>query len=255
MRTRSVLSLVLVIALMGVASAEPIGVSLARRSSDAYISSEETAGLVPQANWNVLFADGVGAGDFWTLEDAAGDTAGTLTTKENPEERENPVYLDNIDDSNARMLQQFWRADVDIDIDLDSALPADGGRLILYVHGNYSSTEDIHIDWGADGTEDVLLDDVSQFPSDKSSNNPDGDPVGTFYEFDPVVAFSTGLFYHEVAIPGGVQSINLQISDFQGGDTSRGALNSIQIVPIPEPATMAMLGIGGLAALLRRRKA
>jgi hypothetical protein len=43
----------------------------------------------------------------------------------------------------------------------------------------------------------------------------------------------------------------LGISDFSAGFTG---LSNITMTPIPEPATVALLGIGGMAALIRRKK-
>ena len=61
-----------------------------------------------------------------------------------------------------------------------------------------------------------------------------------------------GWIVWESATPSGN---SLTIDFMTGGGDSRASINAMEISVVPEPATMAMLGIGGLAALLRRRKA
>ncbi|MFP4140741.1 MAG: PEP-CTERM sorting domain-containing protein [Phycisphaerae bacterium] len=76
------------------------------------------------------------------------------------------------------------------------------------------------------------------------------------------VAWSTNVLGEEYGIEGWIvwesatpSGTSLTIDVMTDSGDSRASINAMEISVVPEPATMAMLGIGGLAALLRRRKA
>lgn len=48
-------------------------------------------------------------------------------------------------------------------------------------------------------------------------------------------------------------ALNIAVAGTEGDSIDRGFLNSIQVVPVPEPSALAMLGLAGLPMLRRRR--
>ena len=62
--------------------------------------------------------------------------------------------------------------------------------------------------------------------------------------------FSAPMTWSDTA---GAYQLTFQVGNMTGG-SSVGALNGLHIALVPEPATMAMLAMGGVAALIRRRR-
>ena len=56
------------------------------------------------------------------------------------------------------------------------------------------------------------------------------------------------------ALPGGVHSINIFYDDRQTSFDAMDLTSSVPLSPIPEPTTLALLGIGGVAFFARRRR-
>lgn len=50
------------------------------------------------------------------------------------------------------------------------------------------------------------------------------------------------------------QALNIGVSGTENGSIDRGFLNSIQIVAVPEPASLALIGMGGLMIMPVRRR-
>ncbi|MEJ6780921.1 MAG: PEP-CTERM sorting domain-containing protein [Akkermansiaceae bacterium] len=73
-----------------------------------------------------------------------------------------------------------------------------------------------------------------------------GNGALTFVEGDSHVLFS--------GISGGTGSITFSVTDSVDPDSANGVLSGLQIEEVPEPSTTALLGLGGLALIFRRRK-
>ena len=65
--------------------------------------------------------------------------------------------------------------------------------------------------------------------------------------------FIEGTNYTEFVFGPGAAD-NFTIDVFADNANGRGSINGIQIIAIPEPSSTALLGLGGLALILRRRK-
>jgi hypothetical protein len=73
-----------------------------------------------------------------------------------------------------------------------------------------------------------------------------GNGALTFVEGDSHVLFS--------GISGGTGSITFSVTDSVDPNSANGVLSGLQIEEVPEPSTTALLGLGGLALIFRRRK-
>ena len=201
--------------------------------SDSVMAPAEVAGAVAQANWNNAVS---GCGTMATLGDASGATTGL-----DVDWRADAGYLGNV--ANAPGDNRLMRGHIaPLGTDpitvtvwgIDSLGPGGWYDLLVYFDGRNQAT-----DWpgrftiGAttrDGTDRASTDFAGHFVEDTGSG-------GNYVRFTHLTGDGFTLSAEALADNGG--SV---------------AINALQILHTPEPATVGLLGVGLAARLLRRRR-
>lgn len=84
----------------------------------------------------------------------------------------------------------------------------------------------------------------------------DGVNQGQYASGDPGVDYGTGLLMTGTFVADGATQ-DFTIEAFDGGNSKGGQLNALTVYEtavVPEPSATALLGLGGLALVMRRRK-
>jgi hypothetical protein len=221
-----------------VSSAQNIGINFSGRDNND-VAPDQTAGVVPQTNYNN--ADG-NAGTLLGLVGANGATTGATVTWNTP-------HLWNTDDESNT--SQF-------------ANPGDENLMKGYLDVFEGETGSITVSGLAPGLYDVYVYSLTAVDGRDSGNI-----VVEGIQEKSISIISTA--FQEGGGPGGDDNLggnpgnynrysNLNLSDGQldialTGQTFRTAVNGIQIVAVPEPAGLGLLGAGALGLLARRRRA
>jgi hypothetical protein len=152
-------------------------------------------------------------------------------------------------DPNSLMIDQIPYADYTLvvyvhgeggrKVNLDLTAGAVTANKIVNLSPNYADTR--YSDFESQGSDVLVVDNGYLLDSGVDYQAPDSaDPnnEGNYVIFDGLSSSSLTLEYGGLA-----------------GFTGRGSIAGLQVVEVPEPATMALLGVGGLALLRRRAKA
>jgi hypothetical protein len=135
------------------------------------------------------------------------------------------------------------------------AIPAGVANHTLYISFIYDDGGAADEDWGEGGSTDALVIDI-KFGAGAwtevvniTSTSPDGDliwNVGGDYAWQTQSATSIGN-------PGGAATMDIRIG-YEGISSNAHALNIDEIEITPEPATLALMGLGVAVTLLRKRR-
>lgn len=207
-------------------------------TSTALLTSQ-TAGLYPQSNFNVITetTDGQGTGGTTVTSGALNNASGTATG----------VTL-------SRNTTDAWANGTDGTTAngalLQGESKASNGNTSTYVFNNvpagiYSIVSYIEVDTAGitstykigSNSQSVLEQDTTGTPAFTAAT---ATTAGNYVEFD------------NISVPAGGGSITMTVSPVSGGNVDA-AVNGIQLLVAPEPASLSLLGLGSLWLLGRRR--
>jgi hypothetical protein len=193
----------------------------------------EVAGVVPQDNWNSFTGQNQPAAQ--ALVDDAGAATGATVVWTSPAGQ----WDTNIADTpgNLRMMLGYLDTNgvdaLSVTVsNLPASITAGGYEVYAYADGD-NGTEVRPATYAITGS-----------PSAVNTDGADSTFAGTFVQGTNYVRL-TGLT---------ASSFTLTATPNQGPGTPRAPLNGIQIVAVPEPSAVALLGLGAAALLARRRR-
>ncbi len=267
---RVVVSLVVLAALAGAARAQSIGIDWFGGSeagvgttNQTQMQSSETAGVVPQANWNSFLGEPQSGTGSLVLSNGTPSGA-TVTWMSNNDWDTNATQTLS---SNHRMMMGYLDTnDTSITNVMVSGLPASltgpGYNVIIYYDGeNGTGTGEHRVGryelngvsmWGRDAGNRF----DGAFVQAQSLTDPAPGLTGTQLD-DQDAAVATvpaGNYMIFSGLNSAAFTLNVQASVSQGG-TNRASINGMQIVAIPEPSTVVLAALGalGLGLAVRRR--
>ena len=110
--------------------------------------------------------------------------------------------------------------------------------------GTDNSGSAVRLEYSADGTFDDKVSTVSYNPTEAGTLTPD---AGTWYDFTTTI-LNTEVTFTDTA------RLRWDKVAASSSASNTAILDDIKIAAVPEPSTTALLGLGGLALILRRRK-
>lgn len=260
------LAIAVLLVSLSAADATSIGVNFRRESNGATLmDAGDIAGVIPQANWNNAPADNVGTeagivgptagvvvddlgaptGMTMTFNAPGTWSAGTTGSGGAADKKMMTGYLDMTGDGQGQTitveLADIPYAMYDVYIYHSSAGGPNRSMLATVNDGLTSATYYTRNLSPADRFDGFTLDQHLSLANSNASE------IG-------------GNYLHFRALEGSgltITTMGIGAADGGhpgGGNTRRGPIQGIQVVLIPEPATLSLFGLGGLAALLRRRK-
>jgi hypothetical protein len=221
-------------ATIGAASAATISINFRENNNNQVMDPGTTAGLDVQSNWNNT--DGSTASTMGSLI----DSTGVVTTASVTWETTGGLWGDGTANTDAN-------AGVG-DAQLRRGYLDDNGAITFSMSGITYASYDVIVYYSSGDTGNkqfqattiggtTLLPTAAAGANNKYATNPNWDDTNT-------VTFS--------ALSGASFSGSVAARNTVG--TGRGTIAGIQVVEVPEPSSAALLGLGGLALILRRRK-
>ena len=264
--TRLVLAAVVVFAVADAAHALSIGVNSRRSSNGATLMpASDVAGVVPQANWNNgpqassgteagivgptpgVLVDDLGNATGMTMQFSAPGawSVGTGGSGGAADKRMMTGYLDMSGDGAGQIitidLANIPYAEYDVFLYHSSATGANRTMRVTANDGVVASTLYTRNLAPADQFNGFILDQHVTL-ADSNASLAGGNYVQFLGLTGSTLHLETqGLGAADGGHPG-------------GGNTRRGPIQGIQIVLVPEPATLSLLAFGGISLLLRRRR-
>jgi hypothetical protein len=231
------------------ASAQAAVIGINFGSNNGSLASDEQTGVEPQKNWNnapnnfsggldLVDADGAAAGSVSWAGDGVGNVTASPTT---PIGKLLNGYLHGDSDT-----ANGSRIGVEIRVeDLPDSVVAGGYDLILYWESTNAGVNlgdrTVAIDFGSDG---IVEREVNY------TNVTNG--------AESLTSFVEGVNYIRIS----AADLNRDIDGFslrltkaasEAAISERGLISALQIVPVPEPASAAVVGVGALLAASRNR--
>lgn len=225
------------------------GVQFRGTTTSNALAAGDTAGLVPQSNFNVFTGtstsgtalnDETGASTTTLLDYSANGTFNVnANTAAGPDEKLNQQMINGTNGTQPTFTV--------------SAIPFTLYDLIVYTLNDSNRVQRITLT----GIESFTV----NSPSPGNAGYVDGNvntayiyTQGTTNDITPVTNSNyvrfTGLTASSLTITS-----DARISTFSGNNNDNGFINGFQIVQIPEPTSLSLLGLCGTLALLRRRRA
>ncbi len=227
------------------------------------LDAEEVAGVVPRSNWNNIQADGTnyGAFTFENLVDDSGQTTDATYAYDSTGGGGNFNTVGPTDTPDERMMASYQGT-------------YEGGEESFFTISGLSGPYvelgyEVYVYWGgadaqfADEGDEMLL---------RSTIEVDGDPIGdpyymgyiAFDHWDGDFAQTPVTSQTEFMDEGAWGEYNyahftgLNAESFtiraEAPMDRRVGISGIQVVAIPEPASLALMGLGGLLLVARRRR-
>ena len=223
------------------ADAEVISVNIFANNGqapDTQLAASESAGVVSVDNWNNIgpFADNAGNATSGTLNDDDGSSTSATLSWTGVGATNTRSFADPAD-PDVRMMNSYSQFDSLTFNDLPSVFADNGFDLYVYYEDNnkgltttISATVGGTTFWGRD---DTTYDDASDSYIRATALTEATATDANYFRF-------TGLTGSSVTV--------------SFGGNGREPITGLQVVAIPEPASLALLGMGGLLMLSRRRR-
>ncbi len=226
MNIRKATTLAAIAATVTTASASSIAVSFNRNNDEVFLATD-TVGLVAQSNWNQTTPSNARPATG-AIADII-DDAGTTTTADLSWNAHGTWANGGLATPSAQMLKGYLDDNGPTGINIDiTNIPYASYDVYLYFNNDFGG-----------GTTSLFDIDVNStnYTTSGSFTQPQ---AGVFDSGNSIIV--TGL------------SGDLNLSSGERTNPGISTITGFQIVEVPEPSSTALLGLGGLALLLRRRK-
>lgn len=215
-------------AMTGAATAATISVNFTEGNANQQIASSTTAGIDVQSNWNNTTGGGGTAGSL--IDSTGSTTTASITWVSGGLWHDDSANTDATNGVGNAQIARGYLDDGNGGTGVDftvSGIPFANYTAIIYLAtdtagGAYNAFDVNGGSYSTTGTKD------------RYSGQPNWDATNSITV--------TGL------------SGNLVVDGLPRATTTRASIAGIQIVQVPEPSSAALLGLGGLALILRRRK-
>jgi hypothetical protein len=233
-----------------------ISVDFAPTGKQTQMGADEVAGVVPASHWNSFTETTLGSGVYKPLRDHSGAVITGAGINWYSPSVMNTAAPDTAGDSRMMRGGLYTSGSMTVLINLPSDWAATGYKLILYgdTPGTGPTTGQI---FGVKLNQAAAGQTGNQFINDEGV-----DFSGDYIASDGVLHWSSTNKYQPLYESNYYQynnltSTTLTLSVFPGQNTGgsnwRAALNGLQLVQVPEPASLSMLGVAGGLLLVRRR--